>query len=88
MKRPERNALNRGTAVYVGGSRVRFIWPCGCSRVETIKGRKNAAPPDSVARLVPYWRRSGVVLPQCHRHPDWFHKDSQVARLNKEYPQP
>jgi hypothetical protein len=87
----KRNALNRGTAVYLDGSRVRFIWACGCKSVETVqtgKGRK-ATPihPDMVKRLAAYWRRSGVTLPECKKHPDFYDKQLQVSRLNAENPQ-
>jgi hypothetical protein len=81
-----RNALNRGTAVYLGGSRVRFIWPCDCSREEIVKAGKNPLQPETLARLVSYWRRTGITLEQCKRHPDWYHKDSQVGRLNLKHP--
>lgn len=88
----KRMALNRGTAVYLDGSRVRFIWPCGCTKVETMHmGRKSNSPVISPVvlrdKLVPYWRRTGVTLPECKKHPEWYSPASQVNRLNLEYPQ-
>lgn len=89
----KRNALNRGTAVYLGGSRVRFVWACDCTRVETIKSgrgrRASVIGPAMVERLVAYWRNTGVTLPECKRHPDFYERNrSHVARLNAENPQP
>lgn len=87
-RRIQRNALNRGTAVHLGGARVRFIWACGCKRAETMKSPGGAEMSEAtVARLVRYWRASGVTLPQCKRHPDWHDKRSQVPRLNEENPE-
>jgi hypothetical protein len=82
----KRNALNRGTAVYVTGSQVRFVWACGCKKIQTIKSPAGPIGPGMVARLVRNWRANGVVLEQCKRHPDWHSKLSQVARLNEENP--
>lgn len=87
MSRVKRNALNRGTAVHLGGARVRFVWPCGCKRVETITSAQGPLSSAMVSRLVRSWRANGVTLPQCKRHPDWHHKLSQVPRLNEENPQ-
>jgi hypothetical protein len=92
MARVKRNALNRGTVVYLDGSRVRFIWPCGCTKVETITAsRRKGAPPISAEtlrdKLVPYWRRTGVTLLECKKHPEYYSPESQIARLNLEYPQ-
>lgn len=81
-RRVERHALNRGTAVYLEGSRVRFIWACGCKRAETLE----RVSPSMAARLVRNWRANGVVLPQCKRHPEWYDKQSQLPRLNAENP--
>lgn len=88
MPRIKRNALNRGTAVHLGGARVLLIWACGCKHVQTIKGPLGPLSHDMTARLVRSWRMNGVVLEQCKRHPDWRHKLSQVPRLNQENPQP
>jgi hypothetical protein len=85
-RRIQRNALNRGTAVHVGGARVRFVWACGCKRVETINSPAGPLSEGAVARLVRNWRVSGVVLEQCKRHPDWYDKRSQIPRLNVENP--
>jgi hypothetical protein len=91
-RRVKRNALNRGTCVYLGGSSVRFIWACGCTRIETVstgRGRSKAAlAPEAVRKLAHYWRSGGVVLSRCRRHPDWYSRDSQLGRLNAEHPQP
>ena len=84
---PQRSALNRGTAVYVGGSRVLFVWPCGCKRTETMTTPIGALGDMGTALLVKNWRLNGVVLPQCKRHPDWHSALSQVARLNAENPE-
>lgn len=87
MKRKiKRNALNRGTAVHLGGAKVRFIWACGCKHEETLLvGGKPLAGP-AAAQLVRHWRQNGVVLEQCQKHPDWYSKVTQVPRLNKENP--
>lgn len=89
--RSKRNALNRGTVVYLGGSKVRWVWPCGCKKDATVMvgvGRsKTPMSPEILSRLAPYWRRTGITLPECKKHPDWYSKDSQVARLNEENPQ-
>jgi hypothetical protein len=82
----KRNALNRGTAVYLDGARVRFVWACGCTRVETIKSPAGPLSDFAVRLLVSNWRANGVVLEQCKRHPDWHDRRSQVARLNEEHP--
>lgn len=80
-RRIRRNALNRGSAVWLGGSRVRFLWACGCSRVETMETGEQAT-----RLLVKNWRANGVVLEQCKRHPEWYSRLSQVPRLNAEHP--
>jgi hypothetical protein len=90
-RRIKRTALNRGTAVHLGGARVRFIWPCGCKHVHTIKAHgmdlaHRELSPQSTAKLVEYWREVGVVLEQCKRHPEWYSKESQLKRLNQENP--
>lgn len=82
----KRNALSRGTAVYLGGSNVRLVWACGCTRVETLKDpMKRPLGEGGTASLVHNWRQNGVVLEQCKRHPDWYSRDSQIARLNALY---
>lgn len=86
MRKIKRNALNRGTAVYLGGSRVRFVWACGCTREEVLTSPSGDLNPTMVERLVHNWRGSGVVLEQCKKHPDWHSKLSQVQRLNEEHP--
>ena len=80
----KRIAWNRGTAVHLGGNEVRFVWPCGCSRIERIDGPVSAG---AVAILVRNWRANGVVLEQCHRHPEYYERLSQLERLNAENPQ-
>lgn len=85
-QKPKRNALNRGTAVYLGEARVKFVWPCGCTRKEVIKSPLGPLSAPIVEKMVRMWRSSGIVLEQCRRHPDWYHRDSQLARLNKEHP--
>lgn len=84
----KRNALNRGTAVHLGGARVRFVWACGCSQVEAMRRPdKRPEAESTVVLLVRHWRLNGVVLPQCRRHPDWHSPKSQLERLNAENPQ-
>lgn len=83
MKTIKRNALNRGTAVYLGENRVRFVWPCGCTRVECLK----TLSPAMTERLVLNWRHNGVVLEQCKGHPDHYERLSPLGRLNKDYPE-
>lgn len=85
--RVKRNALNRGTAVHLGGSRVRFIWACGCTKVETIRTPVGELDHRAVAGLVKNWRLNGCVLGQCGKHPDWYSKLSQIERLNEEHPE-
>lgn len=85
----KRYALNRGTAVYRGKANVTMVWPCGCTKMETVTavgGRP--LPAKMVEFLVARWRTSGVRLAQCRKHPDWYSKQSQVQRLNEEHPQP
>jgi len=84
----KRNALNRGTAVYLGASLVRFVWPCGCTKEEIVSSPAGVLPPSSIRRLVSNWRTNGVTLEQCPKHPDWYSKQSQIERLNREHPQP
>jgi len=88
LTRRKRNALNRGTAVHLGGSRVQFIWPCGCVKEETVHSPAGALPPDAVRKLVTHWRDCGVTLPQCRNHPNFYSPLNQVPRLNRAYPQP
>lgn len=83
----KRKALNRGTAVHVGGSKVRFVWACGCTKVETIQTPAGPMHSDMVSRLVRNWRANGVVLAQCRKHPNWESKKNQVPSLNAAYPQ-
>ena len=86
-KKIKRNALNRGTAVYLGGVRVRYVWACGCTKVEDFKPPAGSIAPEMVARMVRNWRANGVVLPQCRRHPNWESRESQISKLNLSYPQ-
>lgn len=88
MRKLKRLALNRGTAVHLGGAKVRYIWPCGCKRTETFKTPIGPLHESGVAQLVKNWRLNGVGLAQCRRHPDWFSPKSQLERLNAENPQP
>lgn len=81
-----RNALNRGTAVHLGGARVRFVWACGCKRVETVKGPAGPLGESAVAQLVRNWRANGVALEQCKRHPEWYERKSPLPRLNEQNP--
>lgn len=66
---------------YVGDSDVRYIWPCGHTRTETLmigpKGRGSKAHrkpmnPGMVKKLVTYWNSSGGVnaeaCPTCERN--------------------
>lgn len=83
----KRRALNRGTAVYLGDNRVRFVWACGCTRIERmLSPGKRAWSPDTTRRMVDLWRQTGISLEQCKRHPDWYARDSQIERLNQEHP--
>lgn len=84
----KRNALNRGTAVYLGGSRVRFVWACGCTREEIITSPIGEISHVMTERLVLNWRKNGVVMEQCKKHPDYYNPRSQVQRLNEEHPCP
>lgn len=86
-KKIKRNALNRGTAAHLSGANVRLIWACGCTRVETLKDPLGPLSESGTALLVRNWRKNGVVLQQCKRHPDWYSRDSQIARLNAAYPE-
>lgn len=87
-RKVQRNALNRGTAVYLGGSLVRFVWPCGCTREEIVTSPAGALPPSGVRRLVvENWRKNGITLQQCAKHPDYYSPKNQVPRLNEEHPQ-
>lgn len=62
-------------AEYLEGSRVRFLWPCGHTRTETLmvgpKGRgsrrlRKPMAPEIVRKLVHYWNRAGGVnSPSC-----------------------
>lgn len=83
----KRNALNRGTAVWLGENRVRFVWACGCSRVDRMlyPGERpyNASV---VAKLVKIWRTNGVVLEQCKVHPEHYERLSPLQRLNDNNP--
>lgn len=83
----KRKALNRGTAVHLGGPWVRFIWPCGCSKREKVKTPAGDLSASAVALLVRRWRENGVTLEECKKHPSWYDPKSQVARLNSEFPQ-
>lgn len=85
-RKMKRNALNRGTAVHLGGSKVRLVWPCGCTRIETMKSPAGPLGAFGTARFVSSWRANGVVLAQCKKHPDWHSKLNQVPRLNVEHP--
>jgi hypothetical protein len=81
-------AWNRGTAVHLGGSRVRFIWPCGCKHSETMKNPdKSLMAESAVAMFVKNWRANGVVLERCTKHPNWYSPKDQVQKLNQENPQ-
>jgi hypothetical protein len=64
-RRIQRNALNRGTAVHMGGARVRFVWACGCHRIETVTSPAGPMSESAVARLVPHlaiqWCDSGAM---------------------------
>ena len=90
MSKIKRNALNRGTAVHLGANKVRFVWACGCTKVQLMKapGRHGSNYSKWVtAKLVNWWRMNGVDLEQCKKHPDYYNPKSQLERLNKEYPQ-
>lgn len=83
-----RNALNRGTAVYLGENRVRFVWACGCTKVETLNAPGGAPYSYAITRkLVSNWRNNGVVLPQCKKHPNHYERLSPLPRLNAEHPE-
>jgi hypothetical protein len=87
-RRIKRKALNRGTAMYLGDNRVRFIWACGCCKVERMTNPGGAAMHSgSVSIFVRNWRLNGVVLEQCPKHPDHYEKLSPLERLNRENPQ-
>lgn len=87
-RRIERPALNRGTAVHVGGSRVRFVWACGCTKVEDMKDVAGKhATHYGVAAMVRHWRANGVSLLQCRKHPHFHDPKSQLEKLNLAHPQ-
>lgn len=62
-------------AEYLDGSRVRWTWPCGHNRVETLKigpkGRgskrfQRPMAPELLRKLVPYWNQAGGInSPSC-----------------------
>lgn len=85
----KRNALNRGTAVHLGGNRVKFVWPCGCQRTEKLKTPvRQPYTVGATAQLVRIWRANGVVLEECKKHPAYYQSLSPLPRLNAEYQQP
>jgi hypothetical protein len=59
----------RGRAEYLGGTRVRFVWPCG--HTETRDYSKGPIPKrvgaTGVRFLTKYWSSGGVTLPRCKR---------------------
>lgn len=63
--------LVRASAVYLGGSSVRYVYPCGHYRTETLKvpapgGGKQPMSPAMVKKLATYWRQGqGVNVPEC-----------------------
>jgi len=86
-RRIQRLALNRGTAVHVSGAKVRYIWPCGCKKTETIKTQLGPVTEQTAKLLVRNWRRNGVHLEQCKKHPDWYEAKNPLQRLNEENPE-
>lgn len=82
-----RNALNRGTAVYLRENFVRFVWACGCTKDEGLTAPGGARYSSVITRkLVSNWRNNGVVLEQCTLHPNHYEKLSPLPRLNQEHP--
>jgi len=63
-----------GSAVYLGGCRVRFEWPCGHYRTEDLSGShrplaRRIPSEEGVRFMVKRWA-AGVYLgkcPTCHR---------------------
>ena len=66
------NAYIRASAEYVGGSRVKYTWPCGHSRTKTLtsgpRGHKRPLHPAMAKKLAHYWGplpEGGVGVPMC-----------------------
>lgn len=61
---------------HIEGSTVRYTWPCGHTRTETImigpktgpgyKKMQRPLSPDLLKKLVPYWNSAGGInMPAC-----------------------
>lgn len=61
----------RGTAEYLGGTRIRFTWPCGHKRTQDYsKGRVSRRMGESGCRWMASWwsaEKGGVILGPCPR---------------------
>jgi len=58
----------KGTAKYMGGSRVKYIWPCGHYRIETFTSGSRPVSPVLTAKFARYWgdgRRGHIWLSAC-----------------------
>lgn len=59
----------RADCEYLGGSRVKYTYPCGHTRTETVtvgRGRlKRTLSPDMVAKLARYWSMNKVLVDPC-----------------------
>ena len=80
----------RAKGEYLGGSRVRYTWPCGHSRSETLmvgpkgrgsRGLRKPMSPAMAAKLASYW--GGVSGVQAGRCPTCRRK-SRVSSANPE----
>jgi hypothetical protein len=69
--KPRRTVSGRGE--YLGGSRFRWIWPCGHTRTETVtvgpKGpgsrvHRRPMAPEMCAKMASYWAQR-ISLPPC-----------------------
>lgn len=61
----------RAYAEYVGGSKIRYHYPCGHFRTETLmtgpRGRRVPMSPEMTKWHAHYWRKenNGVAVPPC-----------------------
>jgi hypothetical protein len=68
--------IGRIPVEYLGGSTVKYTWPCGHTKTEVLmigpktglgaKKMQRPMSPDLLAKFVPYWNRAGgVSMPAC-----------------------